>query len=678
MRLPPILLWLFPMWRLLVPSSAQTQHGPCSLVQRTALCNRSNLTAVPDGLPHNVVALHLNYNTIQTLQHTSLSQYPSLNTLSLACNFLAKVDSNTFLNSALLANLNLAKNNLDRGYHETGTALTKLSMLTALDLSENKLDDEMVSHLLKNLSALEYLNLSGNLLKRLDETSFSDLHQLRDLSLEGNLLFEIDNAFEGNPNLQRLNLAYNYLPCLTDFHMSQLLTLNASHNVIEWFMSREDQNQSFELETLDLSHNQLVFFPFLPSRSRLRNLYLSYNVIRFYEGLNQNSTPTVEFYNMRRNMSNVTAVLWDDSVHGDISSIETLDLRANQLEYFPRGFIQKMPFLSKLQMSTNCLETLNLTSERFSSSLYELDLSNNRLRNISADEGTLSNLNNLTYFNLSHNNLEILPVGFFSSLPSIRSVDLSYNSVNVCRSEDEVRGTRSSTCLEWRNIVSLRQLRLRGCNLQRIPSSVLAGLSLTHLDLSDNPELIVQQLIQRLSGTLQHLGLGNTHMQNVDFSYFRCLNSLDISRNSLTHLPTSLLNLDLKVLDLRDNRLATIPPSQAHIIAPKLQTVYLTGNPFNCCQTEWFRTFETMKNIHMVGRLDMECEDLLQVTHRVMRSQSFMCFHEGGEGSLLWLILIAASACVFILTISGLVFVKLNHHIIQKPIQKKYFKPSSY
>lgn len=682
-RLTHILLCFLPMWRILTLVSSHPHHSRCQLIQKTALCNNGKLFTVPAGLPDNLEELQLNYNHIQTLQDNSLLHHPSLNTLSLACNSLEKLESNTFQDSKLLESLNLANNNLYIGYPETSNALKTLPRLRALDLSENELDDEMVAILLQNLTSLEYLNLSGNFLQRLDETSFRDLHQLKELDLQRNIMFEIDGAFDSNPKLQRLNLAFNSLPCLTDFHMTQLVVLNVSHNYIEWFISRPDLNDTFQLETLDLSDNKLLFFPFLPNHSHLRNLYLSHNSIRFYEhladnGTFPNSTTTVEFYNMKKYTGNVTAELWDESLHGDISSLEILDLKGNQVEYFPHGFIQKMPALSRLRMCTNCLETLNLTSEQFSGSLYELDVSNNRLNQIVADGSTLTSLGNLTYLNLSLNDLKGLPSGLFSLLPSLRSADLSYNNVDICRPEEAESSTdTSSACADWKNIVSLRQIYLKGCNLKIIPSSAFAGLFLTHLELSDNPGLIVQESIQSLTRTLQHLGLGNTHIEDFDFSHFQSLKSLNISRNSLAHLPPSLLSLDLKVLDLRDNRLSTIPSGQANTLAPKLQTVFLTGNPFNCCQTEWFRTFEKTKTINIVGQSDIECEDLIYTTHRVEHFQSFLCLERGRE-SIFWYILLFVPICLSFVGISIIILLTFKPKMIQRSIKKKCLKPTSY
>ncbi|XP_040922219.1 transforming growth factor beta activator LRRC33 [Toxotes jaculatrix] len=680
--LTPILLCFLPVWIILTPICSHPPLSRCQLIQqRTAQCNNAKLSSVPSGLPHNIEELQLNYNHIQTLQDDSLFRYPSLRSLSLACNSLEKLDSNTFQDSKLLESLNLANNNLYIGYLQTSHALKKLPGLRALDLSENHLEDEMVATLLQNLTSLEYLNLSGNLLRRLDETSFRDLHQLRELDLQRNIMFEIDGAFDNNPKLQRLNLAFNCLPCLTDFHMTQLVVLNTSHNLIEWFISRQDLNDTFQLETLDLSDNKLLFFPFLPSHSNLRNLYLSHNHLRFYQHLTNNdtfpnSTTTVEFYNLKKYQDNVTAQLWDDDFHGDVSSMEILDLTGNVVDYFPQGFIRKMQTLSRLRIGTNCLETLNLSSEQFSGSLYELDVSDNRLNQIVADEGALGTLGNLTYFNLSLNDLEFLPSRLFSSLPSLRSVDLSYNNIDICHSDEaEISTDTISACVVWKNVVSLEQLYLKGCNLKTIPLPAFAGLLLTHLELSDNPGLTVQQSIQSLSRTLQHLGLGNTHIQDFDFSSFTRLKFLNISWNSLAHLPPSLLSLDLKMLDLRNNELSTIPSGQANTLATKLHTVFLTGNPFNCCQTEWFRTFETTKTINVVGLSDIECK--YPSPQRVQHLDSSVCWEEGGE-SVFWFLLLFVPICLFFVGVSIIVLLSFKPKMLQKSIKKKCLRPTSY
>ncbi|XP_031692262.1 transforming growth factor beta activator LRRC33 isoform X1 [Oncorhynchus kisutch] len=639
-------LTLWPLWSLLMSAFCHPHHSPCRLTQKTALCSNSELSSVPGGLPDSIEDLHLNHNHIQMLQDDSLSRYVSLRTLSCADNLLETVGSKLFHNSPHLESLNLAANNLHVGYQQTSLALLTLSRLRVLDLSKNQLTEDMVSVLLQNMTSLEYLNLSRNLLLRLDESSFSDLHQLRELDLQRNMLFEIDGSFDHLHRLQRLNLAFNYLPCLVHFHMTQLVVLNASHNAIEWFIANQDLQEVFQLETLDLTDNNLLFFPFLPTHSRLRNLHLSQNRVSFYEHLADtaaypNWKTSVQFYNLRGNMSNVTAKLWDESLHGDISSLDLLDLSGNQVHYFPQGFISKMPSLTRLRMWTNCLEVLNLTLEKLPGTLYELDVSNNRLTELHADQVSLRKLGNLSFLNLSQNDLQTLPAQLLSSLTSISSVDISYNRVGVCPLEaggGGIGGGNQSDCVVCRNIISLRYLYLSGCNLGRLPSSVFVGTPLTHLELSNNPELIIgPRSIAGLSRTLHHLGLGNTGLRHFDFSPFHHLKSLNISRNSLTQLPASLQRLELELLDLRDNKLTTVPSAQAIVLATKLHTVFLNGNTFNCCQLDWYRTFE--KTVTIMDLSDISCQDLTKRTHRVVLVDSLICGGSEGE-SVYWYILL--------------------------------------
>lgn len=670
-----LLLSLCSVWRAV---GCHPGPGPCSLTQRSAQCSNGQLWSVPTGLPVTMEELYLNHNHIQTLQDPTLLPYPSLRSLSCAGNALETIGSTFFSHSPHIESLNVAVNQLHVGYQETSQALNTLSRLRVLDLSQNGLNENMVSILLQNMSSLEHLSLSRNLILRLDESSFRGLHQIRELDLQRNMLFEIDGAFDHTNKLQRLNLAYNYLPCLVSFQMTQLVVLNASHNSIEWFIANQNLNETFSLETLDLTDNRLLFFPFLPMSSRLRNLYLSHNMLSFYEHLKSNATfhnwtTNVDFFNLKGTASNITAQLWEEDLHGDISSIDLLDLSSNQVAYFPQGFLSKMPVLSRLRMGTNCLEVLDLAREQLPGSVYELDLSNNRLTDLQVHKGSMQELSNLTYLNLSLNALQRLPRGWLSSLPSLSSVDLSGNSVGICSSG----GEGGSDCVVWRNIPSLKQLSLAGCSLGRVPAAAFRGSPLSHLELSNNPQLDIRpRSLQGLSKTLQHLGLGNTGLPDFDFSPFLHLKSLNIIGNGLTHVPDSLLSLQLRVLDLRDNQLRTIPPGQASALATSLHTVYLHGNPFNCCGMDWYRTFERTKTLHIVDSQHITCQDLNERQHKVVLLDSPLC--GGEEESIVWYFVLFVLVCLSLVGIAIIFLFTFRPRMLPKAIKNKYWRPTPY
>ncbi|KAI4880363.1 hypothetical protein NFI96_013980 [Prochilodus magdalenae] len=649
--------------------------------RRTALCNSYRLSSVPSDLPQQTEELFLNENFVLTLQNDSLARYPSLRLFSCASNGLKAVEEKAFSNSPLIESLNLANNELHNGHKQFGQSLRSLTRLRTLDLCSNGLTEDMVSDLLQNLTSLEVLYLSGNIMLRLDESTFRDLHQLKELNLERNLLFEIDGAFDHLKKLQRLNLAFNSLPCLVKFEMTHLAVLNASHNLIEWFITNTDLTEIFQLETLDLSNNELLFFPFLPIHNRIRSLLLSNNNINFYSHLAVNSslnwTSNVEFYNMGGNTSNITADLWDDSLHGDISSVELLDLSGNQVRYFPEGFLQKMPHLYWLRLRRNCLESLNLTAEALPATLYELDVSNNRLTELHAQSSSASDLNNLTYLNLSLNDIQRLPPRVFATLPSLSTVDISYNTVGICHSR-EVNDYSSSACAVWANHSSLKQLYIAGCNIQNLPPWVFVGTLLTHLDLSNNPDLFIEQdCLSGLSRTLQHLGLSNTGLQNFDFSPYRHLKFLNISHNLILELPKSLMALNLKLLDLRNNILSTIQSEHAIALAERVQIVYVNGNTFNCCQLEWYRTFEESKGLHAMDLSEVTCIDLHHQRRKAMLFDSVHCGHRTEE-SIFWYILLFLSVCLSLVGIFVIYFLTYRPKLLPRAIKKKCWRPTPY
>ncbi|XP_063062207.1 transforming growth factor beta activator LRRC33 [Engraulis encrasicolus] len=645
--------------------------------QMMAVCDGRKLSSVPQDLPEDTEVLSLNNNQIERLQNGCLSRYKQLRSLSLANNGLDAMESNAFKDSHYLEDLNLAQNSIHPHYEQTGQSLRFLSRLKVLDLSGNYITEDMAAGLLQNLTSLERLSLAGNLLSRLDDSIFSHLHQLKELNLERNQLYEVDRAFDSLHNLQRLNLAYNYLPCLVNFEMSQLVYLNASYNTVEWFITNQNMEEKFQLETLDLSHNKLLFFPFLPSHSQLHNLLLSHNQISFYDNLSNSNksdmNPNVEFYNVGANKSNITAPLWDESLHGDISSVEVLDLSGNRIISFPQGFLQKMPNLYHLRLRTNCIESLNISSEELPSTLYELDVSNNRVTELHAGQTSVSELNNLTHLNLSLNDISRLPPKLFSSLPRLSTADISYNPIGICP-QNEPTNASYSDCVIWRNIASLRQLHLGGCRIFHLPSYAFEGSPLTHLELSNSVGLkVMPESLTGLSESLQHLGLGNTGLRSFDFSPFHQLKSLNISKNSLSNLPFSLVGLGLKHLDLSNNKLTAIPSEQAARLARTLEAVFVSGNRFNCCHLDWYRTFEKV----VVDREQLTCLDRTNKAHSVAHVDGLMCY-TSGEESIWWYILLFSSVIVTFLSITGFIFLTLKPRVLPKAIKKRCLRATSY
>ncbi|NWR83819.1 NRROS regulator, partial [Furnarius figulus] len=649
--------------------------GGCKFVESTMDCSGRWLSSIPGNLRGDTEELLLNDNTIQVLGNASLLPYIQLCHLSLTRNRLELIEPGAFLSSQGLQELSLADNLLFTNYSLTATALSSLQALRTLNLAGNRLTEDMVSVLVCNLSSLESLSVARNVIMRLDSSIFTNLTQLLELNLEKNYIFEIDKAFEGLQRLQRLNIAYNYLPCLVGFGLTQLRVLNVSNNIIEWFLALESDDL-FELEVLDLSHNRLLFFPVLPRHNKLHSLLLQDNRMSFYQHLPNGTSlanVTVQFLIIDGNSTNITTVrLWDELCYSNLSSLRLLDMSQNQVWGLPEGFLAQMPFLTHLKLNQNCLETFHLLEEDSLAMLAELDLSQNRLVELGAEVGVGDILPNLKLFNVSTNSLRALPPGLFTHTRQITTVDLSHNQVNLCPQPDVAGEVESPPCVDIRGVETLTHLSLAGCGLQSLSGRPFQGTPLVHLDLSDNCQALSGGLgwLQDLALTLQVLSLRNTSLSSsasVDFSALSSLMRLDLSGNSLTAFPASLGALELHSLDLRDNCLAALPPAMAGApLGRSLRELYLSRNPYNCCTLGWWDALQRIEGLRVADGMEVTCSHGAQVLSPSALPQPVLqsCRWQEADLALLYLVL-ALPTCLTLLVAFVVVFLMLKERLLK-------------
>ncbi|NXX79097.1 NRROS regulator, partial [Urocolius indicus] len=647
-----------------------TSPGGCKIVQSTADCTGRWLRSAPGNLRGDTEELLLDDNTIQVLGNTSLLSYHQLRQLSLTKNRLELIEPGAFLSSQGLHVLSLADNLLFTNYSLTAAALSSLPALRMLDLAGNHLTEDMVSALVRNLSSLESLSVARNVIMRLDSSIFTNLTQLLELNLEKNYIFEIDQAFEGLQRLQRLNVAYNYLPCVVEFGLTQLRVLNVSNNAIEWFLALESDDL-FELEVLDLSHNRLLFFPVLPRQSKLHSLLLQDNVMSFYQRLPNGTSLAhvkVQFLLIDGNSTTVTTVsLWDEICHSNLSSLRLLDMSQNQVWYLPEGFLAQMPSLTHLKLNQNCLETFHLSSGDPLATLTELDLSQNRLTELGARDV----LSNLQLFNLSANRLRALPPGVFTYTRKITTVDLSHNRLDLCPQPAVAGEEERPPCVDVRGLETLTHLSLAGCGLQGLGGHPFQGTSLMHLDLSDNSRALSGGLgwLRDLSLTLRVLSLRNTNLSSaaLDFSALHSLVRLDLSGNSLSAFPGSLNGLRLRSLDLRDNRLPALPPGVVHApLARSLRELYLARNPYNCCTLGWWDALRRVPGLRVADGRDVTCSYASRTLSPAALPEPVLrgCRWHTADLALLYLVL-ALPTCLTLLVAFAVVFLTFKQKLLK-------------
>ncbi|XP_078088551.1 toll-like receptor 7 [Mustelus asterias] len=499
----------------------------------------------------------------------AFQKLPKLQTLILSSNCLRKIQSSWFQNFTSLKVLHLELNFLV-GEIATGDFLNYLPRLEELDLSFNYkitsyADQIVLSRNFIKLVSLRQLRIEGYVFKELKSQDLAPLYRLSNLTvlnLATNFIKQVDlTIFKHLPSLKVINLSENRIsPASNDGNLLCGSLYNGKHlpyiesslkdsyllsgNSNPAYESLHNDGDTFDVcqsygKTLDLSLNNIFFIT--PEQFKgfedIKCLNLSANAIgQALNGTEFASLPNLKYLDLSFNRLDPAY----DNAFKELWQLEVLDLSYNQ-HYFvvegvthKLGFIENLKYLKVLNLSYNAIFTL--TESRLNSdSLEVLEFQGNFLKTLWSREdsryiGLFKNLINLTYLDLSYNQLQQIPTDVYENLPrNLSYLSLSHNSLNV---------------VNWDKLQFLKNL-------------------LT-LDVSNNKLTVAPDRLYNSTTSLQKLLL---------------------SRNQISQLPVSFLTLAnrIRYLDLSYNKIKTLTPSvfpaseQLH-----LEVLVLRGNPFHC------------------------------------------------------------------------------------------------
>lgn len=356
------------------------------------------------GTLHTLLEMDLSNNYLRDITRGALAKISGLRLLSMAHNKLERL----FQIPISLNHLNLAYNEISEIPDKTWPTMNSL---LSMDLSYNKLRDNLQRGSFAGLLTLQQLNLEANEISEVPRDSLSELGTMQYLYLKDNnistlpkaafgnlpILFEVHlvnnglssvspRAFDGLLQLLRLNMSNNLLRTIPNdaFHgLVSLRKLDVSYNLLSTLDNKTNGllDDCLSLEEIDLSHNRFSFITkkTFPSnqyiRYQLRKINLSYNTMSIVTHDMKFGTKTVTDLNLAHN--NIKDIR--PGVLGNLTSLRTLDVSHNELVKL-EGDVFNMP-------------------ENFT----ELIAHNNRIWNVSYDK--LLKLKHLTKLDLRGNEI---------------------------------------------------------------------------------------------------------------------------------------------------------------------------------------------------------------------------------------------------------------------------------
>ncbi|KAH1014820.1 hypothetical protein HUJ05_012645 [Dendroctonus ponderosae] len=496
------------------------------------------------------------------------------------------------------------------------------------------------------------------------------LRKLKTLDLHGNRIKELKrNQFKGLRDVEILDLSFNMIPKIDSSHLADLTKmswLNVSHNSLKE-LTRGAFARNTVLRVLNMSFNQIKKLDSNSFRGMrfLRRLFLSDNLIGDVGRGTFGSLQRIGTIDLARNLIKKV----DYQMFFQLNFIELLDLSENQITE-----VQKLAFkdlyLSTINMAKNQISTIESGAFENCANVTKLDLSENQLRDIpkrAFDETTyatelqlahnfftsmeqipLHNMTGLKILNVSHNQIETVPKKTFPKLYELHTIDLSYNNLS------DIFNSVFTT------LFSLRTLDLSHNSLEAIKPSTFGPLpTLLRLDMSFNRlETIAKSALTRLASTRElivshnklsalfilpistsHLDLSHNEFETIPPKLWPSMNSLlslDLSFNrlgdSLEHGSFTNL-LTLQKLNLSYNGL-TRPPWTSISELTALQYLYVQGNNLTTLRRNAFGKVPVMFELDLsnnaINNVSTRAfEGLLQLIHLKMNNNNISVIPNG-------------------------------------------------
>ncbi|XP_055951250.1 chaoptin-like [Argiope bruennichi] len=580
--------------------------------------------------------LFLNDNNIISIKESAFTHFTNLTLLDLKGNYIHDVDGSSFPDG--LSSLSLANNLLKTvPLH----AIYTLKNLRYLYLSNNvirKLPCPFHMHTTK----LEKLDLSNNLLTYLQDCIFNGSFTIRELCLDFNFIKSVPARVFKNTQLQRLSITNNRLlnlhsdafsgveVTLTNLDLSfnlmvefpapardlkSLLFLSLKGNYLKKLHKEDFQTTRNTLEVLDLSGNSFTSVPTIALQPLMRLTRLSLQDNRI-KSVNENDFKGWSHTLTTLSLANNKMVHLSHRALYHLKKLRELKLSFNNLAHLDKSvFLPLRHSLEVLELSS-AFGRQNYPIDVFIKPLENLEwllLDNNDITIISFS--FINQLKRLIHFDISSNNIKKLPSDIFlrAKYNRLNSIHISNNRINNLK------------CYSFQNMHSASQIFLFNNKIQVIESWAFTNCSNLHsVVLSNNHIRSIESSafynLSKLSNV--YLQDNNLHLFSLDiFEGNTSPMNINLSNNFIEILSlgnsTTSCKLNLKSLDLTNNKIIEVPRMFSASISNDLQCLFLSYNKISNLSGSFFPKLQILhlshNNIHSYTSFVSRCCPNVQI-----------------------------------------------------------------
>ncbi|KAF7989522.1 hypothetical protein HCN44_008196 [Aphidius gifuensis] len=368
--------------------------------------------------------------THSNLTRHHLKGFQSVNNLVISNNFINNSMNDLLHDLTKLKRLKIINNELKE---IPDNFFDKQIKLEILQIEKN--DIKIIKkNLFNKLESLSDLQLIENNIMTIEDKSFDNLVLLKSINLKSNMIKILsDNIFLHQRNIETITLTLNEF---SNKSLSSKLLIN-KNKLVTFHLNENRKNLTtlpnkflanlHELKVVYINDNNLIYLPedlFLNS-TNIKHIFLQQN--------NLNVLPIGIFLNLKSlekiDLSKNQIEIIPRNLFDDLSSLEELNLQGNKIYK-----IEMKAFIGPKNLQTVNLAFNNLTLSSSSNktpfedliNIRNLDLSNNKISQLIQD---LKELKKLLTLNLAFNEFKILNMHEFIFTSELIYIDMSDNKI---------------------------------------------------------------------------------------------------------------------------------------------------------------------------------------------------------------------------------------------------------